>query len=53
MLKKNGWEVKRVAGSHFIMYKEGQRIVPVPCHNKDLKKGTLSAILKQTGLDLP
>jgi len=33
------------------MIKEGKRAVPVPVHGKkDLPKGLLSAILKQTGI---
>ena len=34
-LKKNGWEVVRRKGSHFIMRK-GSDIISVPCHNKDM-----------------
>ena len=53
MLKKEGWLVKRVTGSHYIMQKEGCRLVPVPFHSKDLKRGLLKAISKQTGVKLP
>jgi predicted RNA binding protein YcfA (HicA-like mRNA interferase family) len=53
MLKKEGWVVKRVAGSHYIMQKEGYRLVPVPFHGKDLKTGLTKAISKQTGVKLP
>jgi predicted RNA binding protein YcfA (HicA-like mRNA interferase family) len=51
LLKKNGWVLDRIAGSHYIMIKEGKRAVPVPVHgNKDLPKGLLNAILKQAGI---
>ena len=51
ILKKNGWILDRVSGSHHIMIKEGKRAVPVPVHgSKDLPKGLISAILKQTGI---
>ncbi|WP_371318305.1 type II toxin-antitoxin system HicA family toxin [Paenibacillus elgii] len=30
-------------------YSNGTYTVPIPIHNKDLKDGTLLAILKQTG----
>jgi predicted RNA binding protein YcfA (HicA-like mRNA interferase family) len=51
VLQKSGWTINRISGSHFIMVKEGKRSVPVPVHgNKDMPKGTLSAIMKQTGL---
>lgn len=53
MLKKEGWVVKRITGSHYIMKKEGYRLVPVPFHSKDLKTGLLKAISKQTGVKLP
>ncbi|MCK4761190.1 MAG: type II toxin-antitoxin system HicA family toxin [Candidatus Aminicenantes bacterium] len=53
MLKKEGWIVKRITGSHYIMKKEGFRLVPVPFHSKDLKPGLLNAISKQTGIKLP
>ncbi len=53
MLKKEGWVVKRITGSHYIRKKEGYRLVPVPFHSKDLKTGLLKAISKQTGVKLP
>ncbi len=53
MLEKKGWEIKRITGSHYIMKKEGYRIVPVPYHSKDLKPGLLKAISRQTGVQLP
>jgi len=49
-LKKEGWKLDRIHGSHHIMIKEGQLPVTVPVHgNKDLPKGTLHQILKDTG----
>ena len=48
-LQKDGWELDRVSGSHHIMRK-GDKIVSVPVHNKDLKKGILHNLLKETGL---
>jgi len=51
ILKKNGWVLDRISGSHHILIKEGKRAVPVPVHRKkDLSKGLLNAILKQTGI---
>ncbi len=49
ILQKEGWELERVNGSHHIMRKKGKS-VSVPVHNKDLKKGTLHNLLKETGL---
>jgi predicted RNA binding protein YcfA (HicA-like mRNA interferase family) len=40
LLNKNGWECVRVSGSHHIFEKKG-KIVPVPVHPGDIKKGTL------------
>lgn len=48
LLKKNGWTLNRISGSHHIMVKEGKRSVPVPVHGKkDLPKGLVAALLKQ------
>ncbi|MBD3393162.1 MAG: addiction module toxin, HicA family, partial [Chitinivibrionales bacterium] len=44
LLKKNGWVLDRIAGSHHIMIKEGLRSVPIPVHGKKyLPKGLVSA----------
>ena len=53
LLKENGFIFRRSNGSHQIFYNESANItVIVPVHgNKDLKKGTLLAILKQAGID--
>lgn len=51
MLKKNGWVLDRISGSHHIMIKEGKRSIPIPVHGKkDLPKGLLKKILKQAGI---
>lgn len=48
ILKKLGFEEKHQTGSHLIMYHpERKRIIPVPIHAKDLKKGLLKGIIKQ------
>lgn len=50
-LKRKGWELDRVRGSHYILiHPEQQRAVPVPYHNRDLKPGTLAGILRSTGV---
>lgn len=49
LLKQNGWEIKRIHGSHHILEKDGQ-IETVPVHGKDVPTGLLTAILKRTGL---
>ena len=51
-LKKLGWKVERIHGSHHIM-KKGSQIEPIPVHgNKDLPIGLLKAIAKRTGLNI-
>jgi predicted RNA binding protein YcfA (HicA-like mRNA interferase family) len=51
LLRKNGWVVNRISGSHHIMVKEGRRAVPVPVHGKrDLPKGLVAAILRQADI---
>jgi predicted RNA binding protein YcfA (HicA-like mRNA interferase family) len=49
--EKLGFVKDRQAGSHIILYREkgGRRIV-VPIHLKDLPKGTLAAILHESGV---
>ncbi len=53
-LRKEGWILARIEGSHHIMEKEGLlRGVPVPVHGtKDMGIGLLKAIEKQTGVKL-
>ncbi|MCH7858419.1 MAG: type II toxin-antitoxin system HicA family toxin [Candidatus Marinimicrobia bacterium] len=47
LLKKNGWQIDRISGSHHIMVK-GSRTISVPVHGKqELGKGLTHAILKQ------
>ena len=52
ILKESGFIHKRTNGSHFIFYNpESKTTVPVPVHNKDMKKGTFFGILKDAGID--
>ncbi len=49
ILKKLGFMEKRQTGSHLIMYSlQLNKIIPVPIHPKDLKKGLLRGIIKQS-----
>ena len=48
ILQKLGYLQKRQTGSHLIMYHPGfKRIIPVPMHTKELKKGLVKGIIKQ------
>lgn len=49
LLKKNGWKVVRIKGSHHVMKKDGKMEI-IPVHKTDLPPGLLTAILKRTGL---
>jgi predicted RNA binding protein YcfA (HicA-like mRNA interferase family) len=50
LLKKHGWVLTRIRGSHHIMLK-GETIIPVPVHgNTDLPVGTLNSVLREAGL---
>lgn len=49
LLKKNGWKLIRVNGSHHIM-KKGEQIEVIPVHNTDIPIGLANAIMKRTGL---
>lgn len=48
VLKKFGFIERRQTGSHLILSNPyDNKIVPIPIHAKELKKGTLFSILRQ------
>ncbi len=50
ILKKHGWELDRIKGSHHIFTKDNKSL-PVPIHGKkDIPIGTLNKILKLAGI---
>ena len=52
LLKKNGWVLDRIQGSHHIFIKSGQpKSLSVPVHKgKDIKTGTARKILKDADI---
>lgn len=51
ILNKLGFLLDHKTGSHFIFYNSlTKRRAVVPCHKKDLPKGTLLSILKEAGI---
>lgn len=51
ILKRIGFVEARTTGGHLILVnKESKKIIPVPIHNKDIKRGLLISIIKQTEL---
>lgn len=51
VLERKGWTLDRIRGSHHILvHPEQQRALPVPVHNRELKPGTLLAILRTAGI---
>lgn len=52
VLLRNGWELKRIRGSHHIFaQRDNPMILTVPVHgNKALKTGTLRRLLRDAGL---
>lgn len=52
VVERNGWELKRVTGSHHIYSKKGVKaILSIPVHgNRDVPIGTLKGILKDADL---
>jgi len=52
VLQKLGFIEMRQSGSHKIFrHSENKRIIPVPIHgHRDIKKGTLHSIIKQSGV---
>jgi len=50
-LKKIGWNIKTIKGSHYHLCK-GQEIITIPCHSKPLKPRILSIVIKLAGLTI-
>lgn len=52
ILKKNGWKLARIQGSHHIYIKKGQKErISLPIHsNRDLKLGLLKHFMKIAGI---
>ena len=52
-LKKIGFENARQTGGHLILVnKTTKKIVPIPIHGKDIKRGLLLSIIKQADLTI-
>lgn len=51
-LERAGFELKRVKGSHYYYNQRTERIAVVPFHKKDLRKGTLHAILRDADISI-
>ena len=50
LIRKNGWELLRVSGSHYIYEKDGQTY-PVPYHGtKEMGRGIETKIKKEMNL---
>jgi predicted RNA binding protein YcfA (HicA-like mRNA interferase family) len=50
-LERCGFVLIRVVGSHYQLFNDRtRRHTTVPHHNRDLPRGTLSAIIQQAGL---
>jgi len=52
-LKKKGFYIHHQVGSHIVLKHNQDMVkrVTLPMHNKDIKEGTLSSILKQASID--
>lgn len=50
ILESNGYIFSRQSGSHAIFKKSGKKIIVVPIHNRDIPPGTLTGILKDSGI---
>jgi predicted RNA binding protein YcfA (HicA-like mRNA interferase family) len=54
-LRRAGFEIKRVSGSHYLLAhpESPDRAVTVPFHGgRDIKSGTLRSIIRQAGLTI-
>ncbi|PKL86599.1 MAG: hypothetical protein CVV22_00470 [Ignavibacteriae bacterium HGW-Ignavibacteriae-1] len=53
ILLKNGFLIDRIKGSHHILINHDTKTrVVIPMHKKDLPKGTLYEIIKQSGVKI-
>jgi predicted RNA binding protein YcfA (HicA-like mRNA interferase family) len=50
VLEAEGWEVARQRGSHVRLRKDGRRLALVVPLHRELKKGTVTGILRDAGL---
>jgi predicted RNA binding protein YcfA (HicA-like mRNA interferase family) len=50
-LKKAGFKIVRQSGSHIHLWHEEKRILVTVPNHKELAKGTLNAIIKQSKMD--
>lgn len=51
IFQKLGFQLDHKTGSHFIFYNsQDKRMATIPFHRKDLPKGTLLSILKQSNI---
>ncbi len=50
-LERAGFLFIRQRGSHRV-YVRGEKIIVIPFHNKDLRKGTLKNIIQHSGLSV-
>jgi len=52
ILQNNGFELRRQKGSHIILRHISTKIIVTVPNHKELDRGTLRAIIRQSGLDL-
>jgi predicted RNA binding protein YcfA (HicA-like mRNA interferase family) len=52
-LRREGWAEQQGAGAHSVFSKPGRVSIPVPRHGLDLPTGTLRAICRDAGWELP
>ena len=46
---KNGWEIKRIKGSHHHLFKDGQR-EPIAVHSKEINPNLAKKIIEKHNL---
>lgn len=49
LLIKNGWELKRIRGSHHHLYKDGKRET-IAVHGKEINPNLAKKIIEENGL---
>lgn len=50
LLNETGFTKSRISGSHHIFTKDGERCIPVPVHNHEIRPNIARILLRQAGL---
>lgn len=50
LMRKQGWQLSRISGSHHVHVREGRRSIPVVVHNRCVRRDVARQVLRQAGI---